>query len=120
MDTCPTESLGQPFITNLTFAAAKASLSLSIQSMPNPKTLERIERTISMLRTFQQVYTIDGALAANHVFTFKAPYDMQIVHVSLSNSSANAGTFDLGPSTDADGYKDGATFGVSAACTELD
>jgi len=74
----------------------------------------------NMLRTFQQVYTIDGALAANHVFTFKAPFDMQIVHVSLSNSTANAGTFDLGPSTDADGYKDGATFGVSAACTELD
>jgi len=73
-----------------------------------------------MLRTFQQVYTIDGTLAANHIFTFKAPFDMQIVHVSLSNSSANAGTFDLGPSTDADGYADGKTFGVSAACTELD
>ena len=72
-----------------------------------------------MLRTFQQVYTIDGTLAANHVFTFKAPFDMQLIHVSMSNSTANAGTLDIGLSTDADGWKDGATFGVSAACTEL-
>lgn len=72
-----------------------------------------------MLRVFQQVYTINGALAANHVFTFKCPFDMQLIHVSMSNSTANAGTLDLGLAADADGWKDGATFGVSAACTEL-
>lgn len=72
-----------------------------------------------MLRIFQQTFTIDAALAANHVFTFKAPFAFTIIHVSMSNSSANAGTLDLGPAADADGYKDGATFGVSAACTEL-
>lgn len=70
-------------------------------------------------RVFQQTFAIDGALAANHVFTFKAPFGFSIIHVSMSNSSANAGTLDLGNSSDADGFKDGATFGVSAACTEL-
>lgn len=72
-----------------------------------------------MQRVFSLVFSIDAALAASHVFTFKAPFDLQIIHVSMSNSSANAGTLDLGPAADADGYKDGATFGVSAACTEL-
>ena len=68
---------------------------------------------------FQQVFHIDGALAANHTFTFKAPFGMTLIHASLSNASANAGTLDIGESTDADGYKDGFAFGVSGACTEL-
>ena len=72
-----------------------------------------------MQRVFQQTFTIDGALTGNHIFTFKAPFDFTIIHVSMSNAAANAGTLDLGNSTDADGFKDGATFGVSAACTEL-
>lgn len=72
-----------------------------------------------MQRVFQQTFSIDGALAANFVFTYKAPFDFTIIHVSMSNSTANAGTLDLGNSTDPDGFSDGATFGVSAACTEL-
>ena len=72
-----------------------------------------------MQRVFTIPFMIDGALAANHTFTFKAPFDMTLIHVSLSNSSANAGTLDIGLSTDTDGWKDGATFGVSGACTEL-
>ena len=68
---------------------------------------------------FSQVFTIDGTLTANHTFTFKAPFGMTLVHVSMSNSSANAGTLDIGESTDPDGYKDGVSFGVSGACTEL-
>ena len=43
---------------------------------------------------------------------------MQLIGVSLSNSSANAGTFDIGLSSDADGWLDGKAFGVSALCTE--
>lgn len=35
-------------------------------------------------------------------------------------ASANAGTLDIGESTDTDGYKDGFAFGVSGACTEFD
>jgi len=67
----------------------------------------------------QQTFTIDGALSGDHTFTFKAPTGMTLTHVSMSNASANAGTLDIGESTDTDGYKDGATFGVSGACTEL-
>ena len=44
---------------------------------------------------------------------------MTLVHVSMSNASANAGTLDIGESTDTDGYKDGVAFGVSGACTKL-
>ena len=72
-----------------------------------------------MQRVFTIPFMIDGALAANHTFTFKAPFDMTLIHVSLSNSSANAGSLDIGLSTDTDGWKDGAAFGVSGACTEL-
>jgi hypothetical protein len=67
----------------------------------------------------QQVFSINGALVANHTFTFKAPFGMTLIHVSMSNASANAGTLDIGESTDPDGYKDGVAFGVSGACTEL-
>lgn len=69
---------------------------------------------------FQQIITIDGTLTANHTFTFVAPFGMTLIHVSMSNASANAGTLDIGESTDPDGYKDGVSFGVSGACTELD
>ena len=69
---------------------------------------------------FQQVFLVQGTLAADHTYTFVVPFGMTLTHVSMSNSSANAGTLDIGESTDTDGYKDGATFGVSGACTELD
>ena len=70
--------------------------------------------------TFQQVFTIHGAVAANHIWAFAAPFGMTLVHVSMSNSSANAGTFDIGEAADADGWADGKTMGVSYAITELD
>ncbi len=72
-----------------------------------------------MNRVFTIPFMIDGTLGADHTFTFKAPFDMTLIHVSMSNSSANAGTLDIGLSTDTDGWKDGAAFGVSGACTEL-
>ena len=72
-----------------------------------------------MLNIFTQTFEIAGALAADHTFTFKAGVPMTLVHVSMSNASANAGTLDIGESTDTDGYKDGVAFGVSGACTEL-
>ena len=70
-------------------------------------------------RVYQIAFNITGAQAADHVFTWKVPFACQIIHVSMSNSTANAGTLDLGPAADADGYLNGATFGVSAACTEI-
>jgi hypothetical protein len=72
-----------------------------------------------MNRVFQQVYALGPTLAANHIFTFKAPFDMQLVHVSLSNSTANAGTCKIGDDSDDDCYLAAETFGVSGACTEV-
>jgi hypothetical protein len=69
---------------------------------------------------FQQTFMIPGTQAADHVFEFAAPFGMTLVHVSMSNSSANAGTLDLGEAADADGWADGKTMGVSNAITELD
>ena len=66
-----------------------------------------------MQRTFQQVYTLGPTLAANHIFVFKAPFDMQLVHVSLGNSTANAGTLKIGDDSDDDCYLAAETFGVS-------
>lgn len=66
-----------------------------------------------MDRLFQQVYNIPGTLAANHTFAFKAPCDLQLVHVSLNNSSANAGTLKLGTTSDDDAYLTATNFGVS-------
>ena len=70
-------------------------------------------------RIFQQTYLVPGAQGADHTFTWKAPFGCTLIHVSMSNSSSNAGTLDIGESTDTDGWKDGVAFGVSGACTEL-
>ena len=56
-----------------------------------------------MLRVFQQTYAIAGALAGNHVFHFKLACDAQLVHVSLCNESANAGSLKIGKPGDDDG-----------------
>lgn len=66
-----------------------------------------------MLDFYQQVFTIPGTLAANHVFTCKVPIGTTITHVSFSNSSANAGTLDIGNAADDDCYLDAFTAGVS-------
>jgi hypothetical protein len=68
-----------------------------------------------MLRVFQQTYVIPGALAANHTFQAKMPFDAQLVHVSLCNTSANAGTLKIGKSTDDDAYLNAENFGVSSS-----
>ncbi len=72
-----------------------------------------------MNQVFQQVYNIPGTLAANHVFAFKAPFDIQLVHASLANSSANAGTLKIGKSGDDDAYLAAEAFGVSSTPTEV-
>jgi hypothetical protein len=72
-----------------------------------------------MLRTFQQSWYIPGTLAANHTIIFKAPFDMQLVHVSLVNTSANAGTLKIGDGSDDDCYLAAENFGVSSTPAEV-
>lgn len=60
-------------------------------------------------------FTIPGTLAASHTFQFKFPFDVQLVHVSASNTSANAGTLKVGKSTDDDAYLTATSFGVSSS-----
>lgn len=59
--------------------------------------------------------TIPGTLAANHTFQFKFPFDVQLVGVSASNTTANAGTLKVGKSTDDDAYLTATNFGVSSS-----
>ena len=72
-----------------------------------------------MQRVFQQTWYIQGTLAANHTICFTAPFDMQLVHVSCSNSSANAGTLKIGTTSDDDAYLAAENFGVSDAPVEV-
>ena len=64
---------------------------------------------------FTMTFNIQGTLAANHTFNFKAPFDMQLIAASLSNTTANAGTLKLGTVADDDGYLLAEDFGVSNA-----
>jgi hypothetical protein len=64
-------------------------------------------------------FMVPGTLAGNHVFCFNAPCDIQIVHVSLSNSTANAGTLKIGNSSDDDAYLAAENFGVSHTPVEV-
>lgn len=72
-----------------------------------------------MNRVYQAAINSVGALASSPVYAIKAPFDCQLVHVSLSNSSANAGTCKIGKTGDDDYYLAAETFGVSNACTEV-
>lgn len=71
-----------------------------------------------MNRVFQQTLNLGPALAANHSFSFKSPFDCQLVHVSLCNSTANAGTLKIGIPADDDYYLAAKSFGVSGAPAE--
>jgi len=66
------------------------------------------------MNTFQQVYVIPGTLAANHTFQFEAWHGLQLIHVSLCNTSANAGTLKIGTTSDDDCYLAAENFGVSS------
>lgn len=63
---------------------------------------------------------IPGALAANHTFQFRFPFDVQLIHASFANTTANAGTLKVGKSTDDDAYITAANFGVSSTPAILD
>jgi|GEM_PF-1453564 len=78
-----------------------------------------LERKPNMLRVFQQTINLGPTLAANHTFVFKAPFDMQLVHVSCCNSTANAGTLKIGTTSDDDAYLLAENFGVSSTPVEV-
>ncbi len=73
-----------------------------------------------MLRVFTVPIYIQGTLAANHTAFFKFPFDVQLVAVSLSNSTANAGTLKIGKTGDDDAYLAAENFGVSDTPVILD
>lgn len=73
-----------------------------------------------MLRVFQQVYNMGPALAANHTASFKTPFDCQLTHVSLCNSTANVGTLKIGHAGDDDAYLKAENFGASGAPAVVD
>lgn len=79
----------------------------------------REKEFFNMERVYQQTINLGPALAANHSFSFKTPFECQLVHVSLCNSSANAGTLKIGIPTDDDYYLLAENFGVSGAPTEV-
>ena len=70
------------------------------------------------MRTFQQSYYIGGTWAANHGIRFKAHAPLTLTHVSVNNSTANAGKIDVGTSSDDDAYLDNQDFGVSGTPVE--
>ena len=72
-----------------------------------------------MERIFQHTIFLGPALAANHTVNFKFPFDVQLIHVSMSNSSANQGTLKIGKAADDDGYLLAENIGLSGAVTEV-
>lgn len=71
-----------------------------------------------MDRVFTITFNLGPALAANHTFNFVCPFGMQLIHVSACNSTADAGTLDIGSASDADAYLDALAFGVSGTPAE--
>ena len=65
------------------------------------------------MNVFQQTLNLGPALAANHTFNFTLPFDAQLIHVSLCNSTANVGTLKIGTTSDDDAYLLAENFGAS-------
>ena len=72
-----------------------------------------------MDRMFAVTINMGPALAANHTYNFKLPFDAQLVYMSAGNSSANAGTVKIGSEADDDGYLTAFTMGVSGTPLEV-
>ncbi len=72
-----------------------------------------------MQRVFSYQINLGPALAANHTFNFKLPFDAQLTYISVGNSSANAGTLKVGSEADDDGYLAATNIGVSGAVVEV-
>ena len=74
-----------------------------------------------MLGTFFTIsYHTAGALAANHSFKFKLPFDAQLIFVSAVGSNANNGILDVGTSATADLYVSNLDVGDSGTPALVD
>lgn len=71
-------------------------------------------------RLFQQTWYIQGTLAANHTISYTMPCAATLVHASLNNTTANAGTLKIGTSADDDAYLLAENFGVSGTPVEVE
>jgi hypothetical protein len=69
---------------------------------------------------FALTFTIPGTLAANHIFGFRLGVDATLIHVSLSNSSANQGTCKIGTSIDDDAIMIAVNFGINSQSSEAE
>ena len=67
----------------------------------------------------QYDFKVQGTLAANHTFNFKAPMDLQLINVSCCNSSAYAGTLKIGIAGTAEAYLNAEDFGVSSVPVQV-
>jgi hypothetical protein len=72
-----------------------------------------------MDRVYQVCINLGPTLAANHTFNFVVPFDCQLIHASLCNSTANAGTLKIGTTSDDDAYLAAENFGVSGTPVEV-
>ena len=62
---------------------------------------------------------LKGALVADEVREFKAPFDMQLVHVGGQAANTTSCIIDIGTAADIDAYLDGVTLtGATDAPTE--
>ncbi len=72
-----------------------------------------------MLRIFTHTVVVPGTLAADIDFRFTLPCDAQLLHISASNSSANAAGLTVGNYNTADAYMVKSNIGVSGAPVEF-
>jgi hypothetical protein len=72
-----------------------------------------------MLRVFTQTIYLGPTLAGNHTVIFKTPCDVQLVHVSHVNTTANQGTLKIGHSADDDAYLAATSIGASSTPGEV-
>ena len=69
---------------------------------------------------FTVSYHTAGTLAANHVFTFIAPFDCQLEAISAGGSNTNSGLIIAGPSTSTAAYLASSSIGDGSVPIEFD
>jgi len=69
--------------------------------------------------SFTVAYNIAGTLGGNHTIEFKFPFDVSLVHVSLSNSTTTDATVDIGYTGATAAYLSAAAVGDSEVAAEL-
>jgi hypothetical protein len=73
-----------------------------------------------MFEPFVLSFYIPGTLAANHTLNFLAPFDLQLLHVSLCGTNANNANMQVGYQGSAAAYMVAKDFGDSSVPLEYD